>query len=90
MTPPFVDSKDSRIRAAKAFAEQFNPFEWKFLCSHQWFITAIDRALQTGNFLSLQIRAEQALIDGKIRRQTSPVTIDGCVRDNPEWIDYYS
>ena len=36
MRPPFVDLRDNRVQAARAFAEQFNHFEWKYLCSCQW------------------------------------------------------
>jgi hypothetical protein len=71
MTPPFVDMRDNRFRAARAFAEQFNRFEWNYLCSCQWFLTSIDRALDTGDFFPIQIRAEEALVDGKLRKQTS-------------------
>ncbi len=31
MTPPFVDMRENRVRAARAFAEQFNRFEWNYL-----------------------------------------------------------
>jgi hypothetical protein len=90
MTPQFVDSRDRRIRAAKAFAEEFNQFEWRYLCSYQWFLTAIDRALETGDFLSIRLRAEAALIAGKLRRQTSTVSMSGCVHGSPWWANHYS
>jgi hypothetical protein len=58
---------DNRIRVAKIFARHFNHFEWGYLCSHQWFLTGIDQALGTGNFAQLEARAEQTLVDDKIR-----------------------
>ena len=32
---PFIDLKECRIQQARAFAQQFNKFEWKDLCSYQ-------------------------------------------------------
>jgi len=67
MNPPFIDLKESRFQTAKAFAKQFSRFEWQYLCSHQWFLTGVDQALATGDFLPLHIRAEQSLVSGRIR-----------------------
>ena len=74
MNPPQVAKIDSRVQVAKAFAQQFNHFEWEYLCSHQWFLTSIDRALETGDFSKLQCRAEQTLVDDKIRPRRKPKT----------------
>jgi hypothetical protein len=68
MSVPINRSRESRIAAAKAFAEQFNKYEWKDLCSYQWFLSSMDRSLETGNFRCLQIRAEETLVDDKLRR----------------------
>jgi hypothetical protein len=67
MNPPQVAKIDSRVQVAKAFAQQFNHFEWEYLCSHQWFLTSIDRALETGDFFGIQDRAVKTLVDDKIR-----------------------
>ena len=48
MNPLPVTPTKSRIQVAKSFAQQFNHFEWEYLCSYQWFLTGIDRALETG------------------------------------------
>jgi hypothetical protein len=58
---------DRRIEVAKTFAKQFNHFEWEYLCSYQWFLTAMDRGLETGDFTRLLARAEKTLVDDKIR-----------------------
>jgi hypothetical protein len=67
MNPPLDAVRNRRVGAAKAFAEQFNHFEWEYLCSYQWFMTAVGRALETGDFAQLTARAEKALVDDKIR-----------------------
>jgi hypothetical protein len=88
MRPLFIELRDNRVEAARAFAEQFNRFEWKYLCSCQWFLSSIDRALDTGDFFPIQIRAEEALVDAKLRRETSTVSTDECSRDNSWWFHY--
>lgn len=67
MNPPHDVASDDRIEIAKIFAQQFNHFEWEYLCSYQWFLTAVDQALVTGKFAQLTVRAERTLIDDKIR-----------------------
>lgn len=67
MNPPLVSPTDSRIQVAKTFARQFNNFEWEYLCAYQWFLTGMDRALETGDFSIIKSRAEQTLVDDKIR-----------------------
>jgi len=89
MRPPFVDLRANRVEAAKAFAEQFNQLEWKYLCSCQWFLSSIDRALETGDFFPIQTRAEEALVDAKLRRETPTVSKDECSRDNTRWFHYF-
>jgi hypothetical protein len=73
MTPPVVTLRDNRIQAARAFAKQFTPFEWKYLCSRGWFFTAIDRALETGDFLPIESRADETLVEAKLRPYVSPI-----------------
>jgi len=67
MKPPFVDLRKTRFQAARAFAEQFSQFEWQYLFSHRWFLTGVDEALVTGDSFPLQVRAEQTLINDRIR-----------------------
>jgi hypothetical protein len=67
MNLPFVDVEGTRIQAAKAFAGQFSEFEWQYLCSYQWFLTAVDQGLATGDFFPVNIRAERTLVDERIR-----------------------
>jgi hypothetical protein len=67
MNPPLDAELDDRIEIAKIFAQQFNHFEWEYLCSYQWFLTAVDQALETGKFAQLTARADKALTDDKIR-----------------------
>jgi hypothetical protein len=67
MNPPLDAATDDRIALAKSFAQQFNHFEWEYLCSYQWFLTGLDRALETGDFVRLQARAEKTLVDDRIR-----------------------
>jgi hypothetical protein len=54
MTSPVLNMTDNRIQGARAFAAQFTPFEWKYLCSREWFITAVDRAMENGDFLQIE------------------------------------
>jgi hypothetical protein len=67
MNPPLDAGTDNRIEATKIFAQQFNHFEWEYLCSYQWFLTGMDRGLETGDFTRLQARAEKTLVDDRIR-----------------------
>ena len=67
MNPPLDPARNRSVEAAKAFAQQFNHFEWEYLCSYQWFLTAVAHALETGNFAQLTARAENTLVDDKIR-----------------------
>jgi hypothetical protein len=73
MTSPVLNMTDNRIQGARAFAEQFAPFEWKYLCSREWFLTAMDRALENGDFLRIENKAHDALVDAKLRPYVSPV-----------------
>ena len=76
-----------RIHAVRAFARQFSNFEWKYLCSYQWFLKGVDRALRTGDFLPLQRRAEDKLVNEGLRGRT--VTADDELRvcDSAFWFD---
>jgi hypothetical protein len=69
---------DSRIQAAGAYARQFSNFEWKYLCSYRWFLEGVDRGLHTGNFLPLQRRAEDELVNEGLRRRI--LTVDDELR----------
>ena len=70
MNLPLDATTDYRIEVTKIFAQQFNHFEWEYLCSYQWFLTGMDRGLETGDFAQLSARAEKTLIDDRIRRQS--------------------
>jgi hypothetical protein len=63
---PFA-ATDKKIEVAKTFAQRFSHFEWEYLCSCQWFLTGIDRGLETGDFTMLGSRAQKTLVDDKIR-----------------------
>jgi len=62
----------SSVQAIRAFTEQFTPFEWTYLCSYRWFITALEGAAYRGSFLSLQLRAQQKLVDEGLRQYRIP------------------
>jgi hypothetical protein len=79
MSAPINRSRESRITAAKAFAGQFNQYEWKDLCPYQWFLSNIDRSLETGDFHSLQVRAEETLVNDGLRR-----CLPGTIADGPD------
>jgi hypothetical protein len=59
MNSQFVASAESRIRGAGAFAQQFNKFEWEYLCSYSWFTKSLAWAAQTGDFSSLQVKPKR-------------------------------
>jgi hypothetical protein len=69
---------DIRIQAARAYAGQFSNFEWKYLCSYRWFLEGVDRGLRTGDFLPLQRRAEDELVNEGLRRRI--LTVDDELR----------
>ena len=71
MNPPLDAATDYRIEVTKIFAQQFNHFEWEYLCSYQWFLTGMDRGLETGDFTKLQARAQKALVDDRIRLRSA-------------------
>jgi hypothetical protein len=74
-------------QTVESFAQQFTHFEWKYLCSYQWFLRDFARAVETGDFSSLRIKAERSLVDGGIRRPTKTVTDDLSVCHSTEWYD---
>jgi hypothetical protein len=76
-----------RIPAARAFAGQFSNFEWKYLCSYRWFLTGVDRGLSTGDFLPLQRRAEDELVNEGLRRRTVTVHDESRVCHSASWFD---
>ena len=80
------DIRAHRVEAAKRFAARFNQLEWKYLCSHQWFLTGVSEALDSGNFFPIQVRAEEALVGGKIRKQPLVLTIG--VSNPPAWFGF--
>ena len=79
------DVRARRVQAAHKFAAQFNPLEWKYLCSHEWFLTGVGEGLDSGDFFPIRARAEKVLVDGKIRKQPLILTIDTLT---PSWFGY--
>ena len=49
MDPAIVDLRNNRIQAARIFAKRFDTFEWNYLCSCQWFLTLMGKALSREN-----------------------------------------
>ena len=78
---------DIRIQAARAFARQFNNFEWKYLCSYRWFLKGVDRGLRTGNFLPVQLRAEDELVNEGFRTRTVTVDVELRLCHSAFWFD---
>jgi len=76
MNVPFIDLRECRIQQARAFAQQFNKFEWKDLCSYQCFLARMDRGLDMGDFFPAQLRAEEILVKDKLRKQTRTIHMD--------------
>jgi hypothetical protein len=84
MNTPFIDLRVCRIEQARAFAWQFNKFEWKDLCSYQSFLASIDQGLDTGDFFPAQLRAEEILVKDNLREQPTPSSI-GLPKDSGHW-----
>ena len=55
-------------QGVRVFAEQFTRFEWMYLCSYRWFVTALQSAVYRGNFISVQLRAQQKLENEGLRQ----------------------
>jgi hypothetical protein len=87
VAPVAVAVLDTRIQAARAFARQFSNFEWKYLCSYRWFLKGVDRGLRTGDFLPLQRRAEDELVNEGLRRRTFTVDDELRVCHSAFWFD---
>ena len=87
MDPAIVDLRNNRIQAARIFAKRFNTFEWNYLCSCQWFLTLMGKALDTGDFLSLQLKAEETLVNDRIRRQAPSVDEEARRRSSTSGLD---
>jgi hypothetical protein len=73
MNVPFIDLRECRVQQARAFARQFNKFEWKDLCSYQCFPALMDRGLDMGDFFTAQRRAEEILVKDKLREQARTI-----------------
>jgi hypothetical protein len=83
MHTPFIDLKECRVQQARAFAWQFNKFEWKDLCSYQGFLTLMDHGLDTGDFFPALTLAK-----GRLRKQTRTTHI-GMPNYSPRDINNY-
>src|ERR1700751_2309982 len=74
-------------QTVESFAKQFTHFEWKYLCSYQWFLKDFTRAVETDDFSSLRIKAERSLVDGGIRRPGHLRRDDANVCHATKWYD---
>lgn len=54
-------------QAIQAFAERFTAFEWTYLCSYRWFVTALESAAHRGTSISVQLRAQKKLLNEGLR-----------------------
>ncbi|MBV8211806.1 MAG: hypothetical protein JOZ08_01115 [Verrucomicrobia bacterium] len=82
-----VSMDPTREQTVETFARQFTHFEWKYLCSYQWFIRDFARAVETDDFSSLRIKAERSLVEGGIRRPGHPRRDDQNVCHTSKWYD---
>ena len=76
MNVRFIDPRECRVQQARAFAQQFNRFEWKDLCSYQCFLALVNRGLDLGDFFPAQLRAEEILVKDKLRKQSRTIHTD--------------
>ena len=76
MNVRFIDLRECRVQQARAFAQQFNKFEWKDLCSYQCFLALVDRGLDLGDFFPARLRAEKILLKDKLRKQRRTIHMD--------------
>jgi hypothetical protein len=67
MSPEFPNSRNELIQAADSFGRRFTHFEWKYLCSYQWYLDGVALALESNDFSSLLVKAEMALAAGHLR-----------------------
>ena len=67
MSPTPTNRQNELIHTADSFAKRFSHFEWKYLCSYQWFLKGVAHALETNDFSSLQIKAEMSLAKAHLR-----------------------
>jgi hypothetical protein len=74
-------------QTVESFAIQFTHFEWKYLCSYQWFLRDFARAVETDDFSSLRIKAERSLVDAGIRQPGNPRRDDSNLCHSSKWYD---
>jgi hypothetical protein len=63
-------------QTVESFAIKFTHLEWKYLCSYRWFLKDFAQAVDTGDFSALKVKAERALVYGRVRRPAG-TTKDG-------------
>jgi len=87
MSPISGDSRNELMHAADSFANRFCDFEWKYLCSHQWFLKGVAQALESNDFSSLQIKAEIALTDADIRGSVEELEDELSLCHSTDWYE---
>jgi hypothetical protein len=53
--------------AVKEFVQHFTDFEWRYLCSYQWFLDDLGPTLRGGNHRALQLKAREKLVSEGLR-----------------------
>jgi hypothetical protein len=74
-------------QTVESFAKQFTHFEWKYLCSYQWFLRDFARAVEADDFSSLRIKAKRCLMRAGIWRAIGPKRDDPSVCHSSKWYD---
>jgi len=72
-------------KTVESFAIKFTHFEWKYLCSYRWFLKDFAQAVDTGDFSALQVKAEKALVYGRVRRPAGTTKNDLSVCHSVKW-----
>jgi hypothetical protein len=72
-------------QTVESFAIKFTHLEWKYLCSYRWFLEDFAQAVETGDFFSLQVKAERALVYGRVRRPARTTKDDLSVCHSAKW-----
>jgi hypothetical protein len=87
MSPILANSRNELIHTGDSFANRFCDFEWKYLCSHQWFQKGLEQALETNDFSSLEIEAEMALADAHLRGSVEQLEDELSVCHSADWYE---
>ena len=74
-------------QTVESFAIKFTHLEWKYLCSYRWFLRDFARAVETGEFSSLQAKAEAALVRAQLRPLPKTRRDDLRICHSAKWYD---